>query len=416
MAKSLKNKPKKEASSPKTDTGFKTETEESIDWKALAKDERTWKIIGTAMILFSIFLLISLFSYLSSWKQDQPIALQGLSSLFDTDPPAANAAGRLGALTAHFFFYRCFGVASFLVCTFFFVVGVNLLFRRRVFSIWRNLKYVTIGMLVSSVTLSFITSGAEFPYGGGVGDLINQRLNLAIGKLGTGAILFLSLAAYLIWQFNPKLKLPERKVKEEISEPEIGEEETSETTEEAVSDSTSKLGAAALAGMPWCGTMSFDTAGRTMMGLTSADMAKMISKLPYQPLAFGANCGVGASDLLRTLLGFAAAAPELPLIAKGNAGIPKYHDGHIHYDGTPDLMADYAILARDAGAKIIGGCCGTTPEHLKYMRDALESTPPGPRPSLEIIADKIGPFSSASDGTGDDAGPTRERSGRRRRL
>jgi len=141
----------------------------------------------------------------------------------------------------------------------------------------------------------------------------------------------------------------------------------------------------------------------------------MISKLPYQPLAFGANCGVGASDLLRTLLGFVAAAPELPLIAKGNAGIPKYHDGHIHYDGTPDLMADYAILARDAGAKIIGGCCGTTPEHLKYMREALESTSPGPRPSLDIIADKIGPFSSASDGTGDDAGPTRERSGRRRR-
>ena len=266
MAKSLKNKPKKEASSPKTDTGFKTETEESIDWKALAKDERTWKIIGTAMILFSIFLLISLFSYLSSWKQDQPIALQGLSSLFDTDPPAANAAGRLGALTAHFFFYRCFGVASFLVCTFFFVVGVNLLFRRRVFSIWRNLKYVTIGMLVSSVTLSFITSGAEFPYGGGVGDLINQRLNLAIGKLGTGAILFLSLAAYLIWQFNPKLKLPERKVTEEISEPEIGEEESSETTEEVESDSTSKLGAAALAGMTVNELYANQPSGNSLVG------------------------------------------------------------------------------------------------------------------------------------------------------
>jgi len=170
----------------------------------------------------------------------------------------------------------------------------------------------------------------------------------------------------------------------------------------------------ARAQMPWCGTMSFDTAGRTMMGLTSADMAKLIGKLPYPPLAFGANCGVGASDLLRTLLGFVAAAPELPLIAKGNAGIPKYHDGHIHYDGTPDLMAEYALLARDAGAKIIGGCCGTTPEHLMFMREALESTPRGPRPSLETIADKIGPFSSASDGTGDNAGPTRERSGRRR--
>ena len=77
----------------------------------------------------------------------------------------------------------------------------------------------------------------------------------------------------------------------------------------------------ALADMPWCGTMSFDTAGRTMMGLTSADMVKMVGKLPNPPLAFGANCGVGASDLLRTVLGFQAAGPDVPMIAKGNAGI-----------------------------------------------------------------------------------------------
>ena len=96
--------------------------------------------------------------------------------------------------------------------------------------------------------------------------------------------------------------------------------------------------------------MSFDTAGRTMMGLTSAGMVALVAGLAHQPLAFGANCGVGASDLLRTVLGFRAAHPGLPVIAKGNAGIPKFHDGHIHYDGTPELMADYAVLARDCGA------------------------------------------------------------------
>ncbi|MBR2657614.1 MAG: betaine--homocysteine S-methyltransferase [Loktanella sp.] len=160
----------------------------------------------------------------------------------------------------------------------------------------------------------------------------------------------------------------------------------------------------ALADMPWCGRMSFDTAGRTMMGLTSADMVKKVGKLPHQPLAFGANCGVGASDLLRTVLGFAAAGPTLPVIAKGNAGIPKYHDGHIHYDGTPDLMADYAVLARDSGATIIGGCCGTTPDHLRAMREALETRPKGPAPTLDAITAAMGGFSSASDGT-DGAGP-----------
>lgn len=171
--------------------------------------------------------------------------------------------------------------------------------------------------------------------------------------------------------------------------------------------------AAALAGMPWCGTMSFDTAGRTMMGVTSAALAALVETLPNPPVAYGANCGVGASDLMRTVLGFAATGSTRPLIAKGNAGIPKFVEGHIHYDGTPELMADYAVLARDCGATIIGGCCGTTPAHLVAMRAALEATPRGPRPDLDTIAARLGAFSSASDGSGGEAGG-RER--RRRRA
>lgn len=170
----------------------------------------------------------------------------------------------------------------------------------------------------------------------------------------------------------------------------------------------------ALADMPWCGTMSFDTAGRTMMGVTSADMVQLVDSLPNKPLAFGANCGVGASDLLRTVLGFAAQGPEIPIISKGNAGIPKYVDGHIHYDGTPALMADYAVLARNCGAKIIGGCCGTTAEHLRHMKAALEERETADRPTLDEITSALGAFSSASDGTGDDA-PTPRRSRRGRR-
>jgi len=171
----------------------------------------------------------------------------------------------------------------------------------------------------------------------------------------------------------------------------------------------------ALAGVPWCGTMSFDTAGRTMMGMTSEGMAEMIETLPNPPMAFGANCGTGASDLLRTVLGFTATGTERAIIAKGNAGIPKYVDGHIHYDGTPELMARYAVLARNAGATIIGGCCGTMPEHLRAMREALETTPKGDAPTLDEIVAEIGPFSSDNDGTGDQSdAPKRERRGRRR--
>lgn len=174
--------------------------------------------------------------------------------------------------------------------------------------------------------------------------------------------------------------------------------------------------AALLAEMPWCGTMSFDTSGRTMMGVTSAEFTKLVAKLDHKPIGFGANCGVGASDLLRTVLGFAAQGAERPVIAKGNAGIPKYVDGHIHYDGTPDLMAEYAVLARDSGARIIGGCCGTTPTHLSAMREALETRPVGERPSLELICEKLGGFSSESDGTDGKEPKKRERVGRRRRA
>jgi 5-methyltetrahydrofolate--homocysteine methyltransferase len=171
-----------------------------------------------------------------------------------------------------------------------------------------------------------------------------------------------------------------------------------------------------LADMPWCGTMSFDTAGRTMMGVTSEAMVKMVEKLENPPIAYGANCGVGASDLLRTVLGFAAMGVERPIIAKGNAGIPKYEDGHIHYDGTPELMGEYAVMARDCGAMIIGGCCGTMPDHLSKMHEALSSRPRGPRPTLEQITELLGGFSSANDGTGDLSDAPTRRATRRRRV
>lgn len=168
---------------------------------------------------------------------------------------------------------------------------------------------------------------------------------------------------------------------------------------------------------PFCGTLSFDTAGRTMMGLTSSSFATIAGSLSHPPLAFGANCGTGAPDLLRTVLGVSEADPNAIVVAKANAGIPKYVDGKIEYDGTPELMARYACLARDAGARLIGGCCGTKPEHLVAMKAALQAHNVGERPSLERIVQEVGEFTSADDGTGapaDDDATRGRRRGRRR--
>lgn len=157
--------------------------------------------------------------------------------------------------------------------------------------------------------------------------------------------------------------------------------------------------AAKVVDIPWIGTMSFDTSGRTMMGITSVNFVTMVESLSEQPIAFGANCGVGASDLLRTVLGFHKTGTTLPIVAKGNAGIPRFVSGKIHYDGTPELMAKYAKMAFNCGAKIIGGCCGTTPDHIKAMRLSLEDCSQAAMPNLDDICANIGPFSSDSDGT-----------------
>jgi len=82
------------------------------------------------------------------------------------------------------------------------------------------------------------------------------------------------------------------------------------------------------------------------------------------------------------------------IVAKGNCGIPEYQDGEIVYTGTPEIMADYARLARDAGARIIGGCCGTPPDQLRTMVEALKGYTPRGSPSKKDIESALGPIAA----------------------
>lgn len=152
--------------------------------------------------------------------------------------------------------------------------------------------------------------------------------------------------------------------------------------------------AAARAGMPYTVTGSFDTAGNTMMGVRPETMIRTVGDYAPAPHGVGCNCGVGASDLLCSVLAMTEAAPDAVVIAKGNCGIPQVGAGGVTYTGTPEVMAEYARLALDAGARIIGGCCGTRPEHLAAMRRALETHTRGERPSAEQIISAIGPLAS----------------------
>jgi len=169
--------------------------------------------------------------------------------------------------------------------------------------------------------------------------------------------------------------------------------------------------AAIRVGLPYTFTASFDTAGRSMMGLAPAAIHGVGEGLAQAPVAVGANCGVGASDILASLFDITSARPDATVIVKGNCGIPEFRGTEIHYSGTPALMADYARLAIDGGARIVGGCCGTSFAHLAAMRTALDEHVRAHRPTVAEVVERIGPLRNK---TADQSGAAND-SGRRER-
>ena len=125
------------------------------------------------------------------------------------------------------------------------------------------------------------------------------------------------------------------------------------------------------AGLPVAVTMSFDTNFHTMMGIKPAQAVATLSG--WGVGVIGANCGNGPAEIERIMTEMSQANPTgAVLMSKSNAGMPRWKDDRITYGGTPEVMADYARRMRELGVRIIGGCCGSTPEHIAAMRAALD--------------------------------------------
>jgi 5-methyltetrahydrofolate--homocysteine methyltransferase len=122
-------------------------------------------------------------------------------------------------------------------------------------------------------------------------------------------------------------------------------------------------------GVPVIATMSFDTRGHTMMGVSPEKAAAAL--LEAGAVAVGGNCGNGPDELIPVLERMHAAFPDATLVAKGNVGQPTLVGMSVSYETTPEMMADFARRFRDAGAKVVGACCGSTPPHLRAMAEAL---------------------------------------------
>jgi DNA segregation ATPase FtsK/SpoIIIE, S-DNA-T family len=220
---------------------LKTEKEETVEVRQLLKDERTHKIAGSISLLLAALLFIAFTSYLFTWQEDQDKVFRpGYGLLWGTGEKVSNLLGTFGAFISHFFIYKGFGIAAYLICTFFFIVGINLMFGKKVFSVVKNIKYVIAGLLVMSVAASVIMGpgGAnEFAWGGAVGDMIKNWMYQRIGQVGTLGVLGVAVLAYIIWRFNPAFKIPAKQtltVPEAVTTP-VADEEADSDKQAAVS-------------------------------------------------------------------------------------------------------------------------------------------------------------------------------------
>jgi S-DNA-T family DNA segregation ATPase FtsK/SpoIIIE len=180
---------------------------EKISFRQLLKDERTHKILGSLLLFISLTLFVSFTSYLFTWDEDQDKVLQAGSRMFwGTDQEVSNLLGTLGAFVSHLFIYKGFGIASYLFCSLFFVVGVNLLFGRKVFSIARNIRYIIVGVPLISTAASLFLGAMAFPWGGASGDLYKDWLLHVTGPVGAYGLVIVAFFSYIIWRFNPSFK------------------------------------------------------------------------------------------------------------------------------------------------------------------------------------------------------------------
>jgi 5-methyltetrahydrofolate--homocysteine methyltransferase len=123
--------------------------------------------------------------------------------------------------------------------------------------------------------------------------------------------------------------------------------------------------------LPLAVSFSFDQGTRTMMGLSPTTMVKAI--VPLGVAALGANCGRSLDDMEKVVFELVAAQTGVPLWVKPNAGLPRMDGDTARYDTTPATMASYAMRFVDAGARIVGGCCGTSPEHVRAIAQAVQA-------------------------------------------
>jgi homocysteine S-methyltransferase len=132
----------------------------------------------------------------------------------------------------------------------------------------------------------------------------------------------------------------------------------------------------AVSALPIIAQMTFAQDSRTLLGYTPEEIVARLEEMGVAVI--GANCSVGPQGIVDVMERMAAVS-RTPLSAMPNAGLPAYVGGRFAYVSSPGYMAEHAAALVDAGVSIVGGCCGTTPEHIAAIRDAVRQRRPGAR-------------------------------------
>lgn len=186
--------------------------------KSIVQNEKLAQITGLLLLVFSVFLLLAFSSYLFTWKADQNLIINHWDN---PEVQAENWLGKLGAYAAHQFIFNAFGVASFLFCFLFFIVGFKALFKIKLVPFNKAFAYSLFTIVWLSVVMAYVLK--SYPIlGGTFGFQSTVWLTSIVGSVGVGLLLFLSLLIFIVLNFNVSFKLPQL---EKIMEDDLEEEE-----------------------------------------------------------------------------------------------------------------------------------------------------------------------------------------------
>jgi len=171
-------------------------------FKAFWSDERVHKVGGLFLILFSAYLLVAFTSFLFTWRIDQDLVGRSLGEIFSPELRVDNWLGKIGALTAHQFIYKWFGIAAFAMPMWSFLAGIRVLLNTWLLPPSRTLGWTAMVLFWFPTLFGFAFRGDLMFLGGGVGHFITKHLTTLLGEFGTGALIVFAASAFAVFTFN----------------------------------------------------------------------------------------------------------------------------------------------------------------------------------------------------------------------